>query len=91
MNVKMSYVTVLKTRLSYDQSLFVLVVKRAKTADVLRFPSTADSSLTADTRETKLKKVSESLKRLRSSLPQILGITSDKKESLAGDFPEHFG
>lgn len=33
------------------------VVKRAKTADVLRFPSTADSSLTADTRDTKLKKV----------------------------------
>ncbi|XP_029211814.2 uncharacterized protein LOC114975773 isoform X4 [Acropora millepora] len=32
-------------------------VKRAKTADVLRFPSTADSSLTADTRDTKLKKV----------------------------------
>lgn len=72
MGVKMSYVAVLKTRLSYDQSLFVLVVKRAKTADVLRFPSMADGSQTADTRETKLKKVSESLKRLRSSLPQIL-------------------
>lgn len=90
MNVKMSYVAVLKTRLLFDQSLFVLVVKRAKTADVLRFPSTADSSLTADTRDTK-KKVSESLKRLRSSLQQILGITSDKKESLAMDYPEHFG
>ena len=90
MNVKMSYVAVLKTRLLFDQSLFVLVVKRAKTADVLRFPSTADSSLTADTRDTK-KKVSESLKRLRRSLQQILGITSDKKESLARDFPEHFG
>ncbi|XP_074620364.1 uncharacterized protein LOC141879126 isoform X2 [Acropora palmata] len=32
-------------------------VKRAKTADVLRFPSMADGSQTADTRETKLKKV----------------------------------
>ena len=71
MGVKMSYVAVIKTRLSYHQSLFVLVVKRAKTADVLRFPSTADSSLTADTRDTK-KKASESLKRLRSSLRQIL-------------------
>lgn len=87
----MSYVAVTKTRLLFDQCFFVLVVKRAKTADVLRFPSMAEGSPTADTRETKLKKVSEGLKRLRSSLQQILGVTSYKKESLARDYPEYFG
>ncbi|KAK2555545.1 hypothetical protein P5673_022888 [Acropora cervicornis] len=61
-------------------------VKRAKTADVLRFPSMADGSQTADTRETKLKKCVRKSPGRRSSKSQSAPVHSPSKNlSLGGE------